>query len=181
VKKLGAYKKILWIVNKISRFATGILAVRITSYRTVLPEEIQYEPRIVCTVQGLLYMYVCRPIAAVRIVSYCTVRGLPYVLYRSRFVSCRIVPTLSSAHVVLFRSYQDSILAVRVWIVSSYHDFSRAVLYETYGTICGWNDTILGAWSVPIRIVMLWSDTYLWNWLYTNCILQAVSIGPNSV
>jgi hypothetical protein len=47
-----------------------------------------------------------------------------------------------------------------------YHDFSLAVLYETYSTICGRHDTILGVWSVPIRIMTLRSDTYLWNWLY---------------
>jgi hypothetical protein len=61
------------------------LAVRVISYRIVLPKEIQYEPWIVCTVQDLPYMYVlyCMPIVRVSyhrllwypIVPYCTPRG----------------------------------------------------------------------------------------------------------
>jgi hypothetical protein len=100
----------------------------------------------------------------------------PIALYRSWFVSYRIVlcfgHTLSSDHVVLSRivsrlhsrrSCSDRILI----FPGLYHDFSQAVLYETYGTIYRRHDTFLGAWSVPIRIAMLWSDTYLWNWLHT--------------
>jgi hypothetical protein len=68
------------------------VSCHIVSYRTVLPEEIQYEPQIVCTVRGLPYMYVlyCRPIAH-GIVSY-------------RIVSYRI-----NYHVVLVRSADDMI------------------------------------------------------------------------
>jgi hypothetical protein len=83
------------------------LMVRIVSYRTVLLEEIQYEPWIVCTVRDLPYMCVL----------YC--RPIARISYRvvSYPTVRRVVP------------YQYSI--------QLYHDFLRAVLYETYGMICG--------------------------------------------
>jgi hypothetical protein len=83
-------------------------------YRTVLPEEIQYEPRIVCTVRGLPYMYVlyCRPIT----------RG-------SYIVSCRVV--------LCVRSYRINIKFLRL-VFRSYHNFPRIVSWFLSGRIV-WN------------------------------------------
>jgi hypothetical protein len=134
------------------------------SYSTVL-----YSPRKYRTNRGS-YSY-C-------VVSYCVGFAVcrPIALYRSWFVSYRIVlcfgPTRSSDRVVLSRivsrlhSHRSCLDRILIF-PGLYQDFSQAVLYETYGTICGRHDTLLHrAWSVPIRIAMLWSDTYLWNWLH---------------
>jgi hypothetical protein len=93
---------------------------------------------------------------AIRIVSYHTVQGLPYVglLYCIARSSYRVL----SYRIKI--PYHGSCSDRNLIFPRFYHDFSQAVLYQTYGRICGRHDTILGAWSVPIRIVMLRSDTY---------------------
>jgi hypothetical protein len=138
----------------------------IVLYRTVLPEKIHYEPRIVCTVWGfvscriVLYgvCHICRPIVLYRprFVSCCIVLyGVchicrPIVLYRPQFVSCCIVLCIESYRTDTILgsccTFSDRIkIPFSRFVFGSYHDFSRAVLHETYGTMCGRHDTILGA------------------------------------
>jgi hypothetical protein len=102
-----------------------------------------------------------------RVVSYWAGFAICIVLYRSWFVSYRIV-----LHVKSYRTdtiltscctFLDRIKIPFLWF-GSYPHFSQIVSWFLSGRIVRHN-TILGAWSVPIRIVMPWSDTYLWNWL----------------